>query len=163
MLGILLSMSGCGSTTGGQGNGDINQSVIGNWEECFETSGVIQGFSYKSFRDAMKLDANNNMVGTWDYFEKASCAMSTHAHIAYTGTYKAGNITKDAENNEAKEFQFKVNTQNGQDTSSSPTYYTMYRFKSNGNLVIAPVDASNTDKANRANVFKDGDVGYTKK
>ncbi len=143
VAGAMLSMVGCG------GSGDEGQSIVGTWTSGCE---VIDGGSEVT---NLIVDTNGTAVEeSKDYYDNNCKEISDTDRMNLN--YKIGELTKD--NHGKTTVELNIKDESGED------YYTMYRFKENGNLLVADDSRERPGdvKERRANEIDPASPGLTR-
>ena len=143
VAGVILSVVGCG------GSSDEGESIVGTWTSGCE---VIDGSSEIT---NLIVKANGTAVEeNKDYYDNNCKEVSDTSRVIFN--YKTGELTKD---NHGK-TTIELNTKD----ESGEHYYTMYRFKENGNLLVADEsrDRPGDTEERRANEIDPASPGLTR-
>ena len=127
VAGVILSVVGCG------GSSDEGESIVGTWTSGCNADG--EGMIGSEIVN-LTFEANGTGIEVSKNYLDNDCHDIDETHKG-TGAYKTGELTKD----DHGKTTIKLNIiETIEDTNE--TYYTMYRFKENGNLLIADDSAA---------------------
>ena len=144
--GVMLSVVGCGGTGDGQ-------SIVGTWHKsCYKS----EDGSYRIKDGAFKSDKTGAVTN--NEFSDSKCKELTERE-QYTFTYKTGGAAVDNNGKATIELDIVY-----KDSHGEYPRYTMYRFKENGNLLIAgrSDEHSGHDKTDRRDHISPHWNGYTR-
>ena len=155
LTGVTLSIIGCGGggsskkdPIGGGGGSSKKDPIVGTWKSaCYE-----QEDNYAKTTISFKSDGNG-MIKQVNY-EDNECSQSNGDEHTKSFKYSLGKKTKDSEGEPAKEIDV---------TTQERKYYSMYKFKDNGNLLLADTDENSDnygyDAEHREDYFDPEDEG----
>ena len=150
-----LVLTGCNSDTA-----DKSDTIVGKWAKaCYQPSGGSDAEFAENMTRNIEFTSDGNFTGLKVGYSDENCTEEVKRK-SWKTSYIVGGATKDDQGKETKELD--VSWKN--DDGTKGAHYTMFRFKSDGNLLLSSNSETNDGKTKdkRANHIKSSWRGYTK-